>query len=642
MYPLSRFITRLSAAVALAALVCTGFPDTPAPQAATPPPATASAKPAANTKQAPAAATTPQSAAVPAQPPSVSKPADQPDHTEVTVKAEITTSDDSAAHSNHWNSGQHDDVAPFSNVIVLKGQDRSQAVAIAGDVLVEGTVHQDSVAIAGTNLVKGRVGHDTVAVFGNNIITGSTGHNAVAVFSDLYINGDVGHDAVVVFGTLHLGPKAVIHGQRVSVFGRVVEDSAQQMSRFDLSNFQGRIPSLGAVGTWVHECLLRGRLLAFHPDLKFAWCFAAANLLLYFLIALIFRSGVERCVATVEEKPLTSLAAFFITLLLLPFVLILLAITGIGAVVDVLLLAALFIGMRFGRAVMHAWVGRSLTRYLPAGPLRHVAFSVLVGGVIIALLYCVPVVGLMVQALIGFFGLGAVVLTVTQALSRERKGGTSSTPAPVPPPAPMPPAPAPAAPALPLAINSEPSTESLPPTPAPSQEPPHVTLVAPPAPSLPPLIPPPAAPQPVTSPTERLNSLALPRATFFQRMGALLIDVVLVAVVAGLLFHNMPGFLLPSSGPGRFLLCMAIYGAIFWKLRGTTVGGIILKLQVVRADGRPLDWTTCIVRGLGCLLSVIFAGLGFFWIAIDSDREAWHDKLAGTIVVRVPNHRPLV
>jgi uncharacterized RDD family membrane protein YckC len=35
-------------------------------------------------------------------------------------------------------------------------------------------------------------------------------------------------------------------------------------------------------------------------------------------------------------------------------------------------------------------------------------------------------------------------------------------------------------------------------------------------------------------------------------------------------------------------------------------------------------------------------GLGFIWIAVDAGHQAWHDKLAGTIVVRVPKGTPLV
>lgn len=90
------------------------------------------------------------------------------------------------------------------------------------------------------------------------------------------------------------------------------------------------------------------------------------------------------------------------------------------------------------------------------------------------------------------------------------------------------------------------------------------------------------------------------------------------------------------------LLVLATYGAVMWKLRGSTIGGIVFDLQVVRLDGRPIDWQTAIVRALGCFLSLAVAGLGFFWIAFDHGKQAWHDKIAGTAVVRVAKGASLV
>jgi uncharacterized RDD family membrane protein YckC len=116
-------------------------------------------------------------------------------------------------------------------------------------------------------------------------------------------------------------------------------------------------------------------------------------------------------------------------------------------------------------------------------------------------------------------------------------------------------------------------------------------------------------------------------------MGALLIDVILV------------GFAMSVLRPfGDFhIVILAIYGAVMWTLRGTTVGGIVFDLQVVRVDGRPLDWETAIVRALGCFLSLAVVGLGFIWIALDNNHQAWHDKIAGTVVVRSKRHSsPLV
>jgi uncharacterized RDD family membrane protein YckC len=122
----------------------------------------------------------------------------------------------------------------------------------------------------------------------------------------------------------------------------------------------------------------------------------------------------------------------------------------------------------------------------------------------------------------------------------------------------------------------------------------------------------------------------LPHAGFWIRMGALLLDILLI------------GFMLSLLHPLRHvhLLVLAAYGAVMWKLRGSTLGGIIFDLRVVRVDGRAIDWETAIVRALGCFLSLAVVGLGFIWIAFDDSRQAWHDKIAGTMVVRVPKGVP--
>jgi uncharacterized RDD family membrane protein YckC len=109
-------------------------------------------------------------------------------------------------------------------------------------------------------------------------------------------------------------------------------------------------------------------------------------------------------------------------------------------------------------------------------------------------------------------------------------------------------------------------------------------------------------------------------------MAALFIDAVLVAVLLGIV----------NSSHKTELVALATYGAIMWKLKGTTIGGIVFGLKVIRVDGQPLDWAIATVRALSCFLSLVFAGMGFIWIAFDVDKQAWHDKIAGTAVVRVP------
>jgi uncharacterized RDD family membrane protein YckC len=39
---------------------------------------------------------------------------------------------------------------------------------------------------------------------------------------------------------------------------------------------------------------------------------------------------------------------------------------------------------------------------------------------------------------------------------------------------------------------------------------------------------------------------------------------------------------------------------------------------------------------------VIPAGLGFLWIVFDEEKQSWHDKVAGTVVVHAPKGMSLV
>jgi len=114
-------------------------------------------------------------------------------------------------------------------------------------------------------------------------------------------------------------------------------------------------------------------------------------------------------------------------------------------------------------------------------------------------------------------------------------------------------------------------------------------------------------------------------------MGAAFLDVMLIAVVNGLIHGGGLGFLIALA-----------YFAGMWTWRGTTIGGIVLNLRVVRYDGQPMSFAVALVRSLMSAFSVIVFFLGFLWIAFTEERQAWHDKIAGTIVVRQPKGLPLL
>jgi uncharacterized RDD family membrane protein YckC len=86
--------------------------------------------------------------------------------------------------------------------------------------------------------------------------------------------------------------------------------------------------------------------------------------------------------------------------------------------------------------------------------------------------------------------------------------------------------------------------------------------------------------------------------------------------------------------------CLALlaYGIAFFVSlsHGMTPGKWILGIRAIdKRNGEAPGLGRMLVRELiGKLVSGFFAGLGFFWAIWDRDSQAWHDKLAGTVVVR--------
>jgi uncharacterized RDD family membrane protein YckC len=464
-----------------------------------------------------------------------------------------------------------------------------------GSSLPRGERADSVVSVFGSSTAEGDA--DTVvSIFGNTRVTGPLTDSAVAVLGNTYIDSEIDGDAVAVLGNVELGPNAQIGGDVVAVGGIVKRDPAA-IIHGSVQSMAGNLAGFGWLQPWIENCLFYGRPLAFAPGVGWAWRLAIACLALYIGIALLFRPAVMRCVQTMETRPGMTVLAALLSLLAIPVLLVLLCITVIGiAAVPFILFALLCLGF-FGKAVMLAWLGRRCIGEHAEGPRTHPAFAVLVGGLIVLVLYLVPVLGFVMFKLLGLMGLGVVVYTL--ALTAQAHRAAKDTGLHSPPPAAASVAPAPAATSSP---------EAMPPTSATS-----AAAAAG------------AAPAAGAAAATPAVTAALPRAGFWIRMAALLLDAVLVGMVLGVLHHSH----------NLELVALAAYGAIMWKVRGATIGGTVFDLRVVRLDGRPVDWETAIIRALGCFLSLAVAGLGFFWIAFDHANQAWHDKIAGTVVVRV-------
>ena len=80
-----------------------------------------------------------------------------------------------------------------------------------------------------------------------------------------------------------------------------------------------------------------------------------------------------------------------------------------------------------------------------------------------------------------------------------------------------------------------------------------------------------------------------------------------------------------------------IYFTYFHGTVGQTPGKMIFGLRVVQSTGEKMTIGIGFLRWVGYIVSKIFFYLGFFWIAFDRKKQGWHDKIAGTIVIRVGN-----
>jgi uncharacterized RDD family membrane protein YckC len=94
----------------------------------------------------------------------------------------------------------------------------------------------------------------------------------------------------------------------------------------------------------------------------------------------------------------------------------------------------------------------------------------------------------------------------------------------------------------------------------------------------------------------------------------------------------------PERGPADVLISWvlpAVAIVAFWIARQATPGKMLIHAKIVDADtAAPLTRRQAIVRYLGYYVSLLGLGLGFFRVGWDRRKQGWHDKLAGTVVIR--------
>jgi uncharacterized RDD family membrane protein YckC len=140
---------------------------------------------------------------------------------------------------------------------------------------------------------------------------------------------------------------------------------------------------------------------------------------------------------------------------------------------------------------------------------------------------------------------------------------------------------------------------------------------------------------------------------FFRRVGAFLVDVLVIVLLSalmglmayvaykvGLAAHDRP-MSWNAAEPLISFLTLAwtalttLYFVVFHGMEGRTVGKWLLGLRVVGKDQRSISYRHALLRCFGTIgLGGASFGLAFLWILWQREKRGWHDLLARTWVIR--------
>jgi membrane protease YdiL (CAAX protease family)/uncharacterized RDD family membrane protein YckC len=145
------------------------------------------------------------------------------------------------------------------------------------------------------------------------------------------------------------------------------------------------------------------------------------------------------------------------------------------------------------------------------------------------------------------------------------------------------------------------------------------------------------------------SSITWRPAGFWTRVAAALINIGILGVALSIILAVIGGAAGTDAGKtpasGSYLLLVAAaqmalvggpltYVAIGWW-SGASVGMRAMGCRVVNATtGDHPSVEQVLLRLVGSFYGAVALGAGFLWIAVDRDKRGWHDRLAGTRVVR--------
>ncbi|CAM4243145.1 hypothetical protein F901_02461 [Acinetobacter dispersus] len=136
-------------------------------------------------------------------------------------------------------------------------------------------------------------------------------------------------------------------------------------------------------------------------------------------------------------------------------------------------------------------------------------------------------------------------------------------------------------------------------------------------------------------------------AGFWIRVGATIIDYIIVIVAMiplTMIFgggettvssNGFPSFQFISTSDWIWQIIVAAYYIFCWVKFAGTPGKRLLRLKVLdEKTGEHVTVGQSIIRYIGYIPATLVFFIGLIWVAFDSKKQGWHDKMAKTVVVR--------
>jgi len=131
---------------------------------------------------------------------------------------------------------------------------------------------------------------------------------------------------------------------------------------------------------------------------------------------------------------------------------------------------------------------------------------------------------------------------------------------------------------------------------------------------------------------ETTSGLTSERSGFWRRFAAALIDGIVLGVVSGILSAVMN----KAGGEGLGFVISLGYYTYFHGKTGQTPGDAVMSIRVVDlrdGTGAPIGYGRALGRALMSIVSGVVLLLGYLWMIWDSEKQTWHDKVVGSVVV---------